>query len=76
MGSPPALNRASRQRHRDEVRRTLAQRYAAQADNYREALVKFYGPEKARSIGYAQAFEICAYGRQPSQDELKQIFPL
>jgi hypothetical protein len=66
---------AGRQRRRDEVRRNLARRYAAQADSYRDALVKFYGPEKARAIHYAQAFEICEYGRQPSQDDLKKIFP-
>ena len=64
-----------RQRRREEVRRNLAGRYAAQADSYRDALVKFYGPEKARAIRYAQAFEICEYGRQPSQDDLKQMFP-
>ena len=64
-----------RQRRREEVRRNLARRYAAQADNYRDALVKFYGPERARAIRYAQAFEICEYGRQPSQDDLKQMFP-
>ncbi|MCX6632224.1 MAG: PIG-L family deacetylase [Candidatus Solibacter sp.] len=66
---------AGRQRRREEVRRNLARRYAAQADNYRDALVKFYGPEKARAIRYAQAFEICEYGRQPSQNDLKQMFP-
>jgi N-acetylglucosamine malate deacetylase 1 len=65
-----------RQRRREEVRKTLARRYAAQAENYRDALVTFYGPERARAIRYAQAFELCEYGRQPSQDELKQIFPL
>jgi LmbE family N-acetylglucosaminyl deacetylase len=66
---------AIRQRRREEVRRNLARRYAGQADSYRDALVKFYGPEKARAIRYAQAFEICEYGRQPSQDDLKKIFP-
>jgi hypothetical protein len=65
----------ARKRRREEVRQGLARRYAAQADNYRDALVKFYGPEKARAIRYAQAFEICEYGRQPSQADLKQIFP-
>src|SRR4051812_4130844 len=50
---------AVRQRRRDEVRRSLARRYAAQADNYRDALVKFYGADKARGIHYAQAFEVC-----------------
>ncbi len=64
-----------RQKRREEVRRNLAGRYAAQANNYRETLVKFYGPEKAKAIRYAQAFEVCEYGRQPSQDDLKQLFP-
>jgi LmbE family N-acetylglucosaminyl deacetylase len=66
---------AGRQRRRDEVRANLARRYAAQAENYREALTKFYGPEKARAVRYAQGFEICEYGRQPSQEELKRLFP-
>jgi len=66
---------AGRQRRRDEVRRNLARRYASQADNYRDALVKFYGQERGRAVSHAQAFEICEYGRQPTQDELKQIFP-
>jgi LmbE family N-acetylglucosaminyl deacetylase len=66
---------AGRQRRRDEVRRNLARRYAAQADTYRETLAKFYGQERARATRYAQAFELCEYGRQPSQDELKQLFP-
>jgi N-acetylglucosamine malate deacetylase 1 len=66
---------AGRQRRRDEVRRNLANRYAAQANNSRDALVKFYGADRAKSIRYAQAFEVCEYGRQPSQEELKQLFP-
>ena len=66
---------AGRKRRDEEVRRNLARRYAAQADSYRDTLVRLYGPEKARAIHYAQAFEICEYGRQPSQDELKQMFP-
>jgi len=66
---------AGRQRRRDEVRRDLAKRYAGYADRYREALIKFYGEERGRKIRYAQAFEVCEYGRQPSRDELKQMFP-
>jgi LmbE family N-acetylglucosaminyl deacetylase len=66
---------AGRQRRRDEVRRNLERRYAAQANNYRDALVKFYGQERGQAVKHAQAFEICEYGRQPTQAELKQIFP-
>ena len=60
---------AGRQKRRDEVRGNLARRYAAQANNYRDTLVKFYGQERARATHYAQAFELCEYGRQPSQDD-------
>jgi LmbE family N-acetylglucosaminyl deacetylase len=50
-------------------------RYAAVADRYREALVKWYGPERAKGVKYAEAFEICEYGRQPDQAELQRLFP-
>ena len=66
---------AGKQRRRDEVRSELARRYQGQANNYRDALVKFYGEERGRKVRYAQAFEVCEYGRQPSRDELKQLFP-
>jgi LmbE family N-acetylglucosaminyl deacetylase len=68
-------DQAGRERRRAEVRRELAARYAGYADKYRDALVKFYGDERGRKVRYAQAFEVCEYGRQPSQDELRQMFP-
>jgi LmbE family N-acetylglucosaminyl deacetylase len=66
---------AGRQRRREEVRKDLARRYAASAEQYRAALVKYYGADRAKNVRYAQAFEICEYGRRPSQEELKQMFP-
>lgn len=66
---------SGRQRRRDEVRKGLARRYAGYAESYRGALAKFYGEDRAKKIRYAQAFEVCEYGRQPSQDELKKLFP-
>lgn len=66
---------AQRQRRRDEVRKELANRYAGYADTYRDALVRFYGEDRGRKVRYAQAFEVCEYGRQPSPAELKQLFP-
>ena len=66
---------AGRQRRRDEVRRDLAGRYAHEADRYRDALINFYGEQRGRSFHYAQAFEVCEYGRQPSGNEMKQLFP-
>lgn len=66
---------AGRQRRTEEVRKNLAARYAREADRYRDALVQFYGEAKGKGVHYAQAFEICEYGRQPSLADLKQIFP-
>ena len=64
-----------RQRRREEVRKNLAGRYSGYAGNYRDTLIKFYGEERGRKIRHAQAFEVCEYGQQPSQEELKRIFP-
>ena len=49
--------------------------YARLADRYREALTAWYGPEKGAAVKYAEAFEICEYGRRPSRDQLRQLFP-
>ncbi len=66
---------AGKQKRHDEVRKGLARRYAGAANQFRSTLVKFYGAEAAKKIQYAQAFEICEYGRRPSMDELKKLFP-
>lgn len=36
-------------------------------------LIKNYGDEKAKEIEQAEAFQICEYGRQPSEAELKEL---
>ncbi len=45
-------------------------------DKEREALIKWYGKSVGEKIKYAEFFEICEYGKQPSEDELKQLFPM
>lgn len=52
----------------------LKQRNADVADQYRSLLVSLYG-ERGRSIRHAEAFELSEYGRQPSTEELKRLFP-
>jgi LmbE family N-acetylglucosaminyl deacetylase len=39
------------------------------------ALEKWYGAAKARSIAFAEGFEICEYGHRPSDEELAALFP-
>jgi N-acetylglucosamine malate deacetylase 1 len=69
---PPASDVAARKAW---LRKRWAARQSGEADRYREALVKGYGPERGQAVQFAEAFEICEYGRQPSPDELKQLFP-
>jgi len=41
---------------------------------WRETLEKRYGAQ-APSIQHAEAFEITEYGHQPSEDEIRKLFP-
>jgi LmbE family N-acetylglucosaminyl deacetylase len=45
------------------------------SDAVRNSLVKWYGAEKAKKITAAEAFEICEYGRRPSEEEIRNLFP-
>jgi LmbE family N-acetylglucosaminyl deacetylase len=40
------------------------------------ALEKWYGTEKASRVKQAEAFEICEYGAQPNDAEIKRLFPM
>jgi LmbE family N-acetylglucosaminyl deacetylase len=62
------------ERHR-AVRNGFAARYQGEAQRFRAKLAEFYGADKAAGVKYAEAFEICEYGRRPGQDELKKLFP-
>jgi LmbE family N-acetylglucosaminyl deacetylase len=42
----------------------------------KKSLEKWYGTEKASKAIYVEAFEVCEYGKQPSQDDLRKIFPM
>ncbi|REG82039.1 PIG-L deacetylase family protein [Algoriphagus antarcticus] len=42
----------------------------------RKTLEEWYGQEKAGQVKFAEAFEICEYGTQPSKEEIKRLFPM
>jgi LmbE family N-acetylglucosaminyl deacetylase len=44
-------------------------------DGARDILAARYGKAQAVKIKFAESFELCEYGRQPSQKELFQLFP-
>jgi len=42
----------------------------------RKALEKWYGTKKAAQVKDAESFELCEYGRRPTDDELRKLFPM
>ena len=76
-GSPalmPSEPEKQKQRHQ-QVRDGFSRRYQSIADRFRTQLTDWYGPEKGKAVKYAEAFELCEYGRQPNREELKRLFP-
>jgi LmbE family N-acetylglucosaminyl deacetylase len=41
----------------------------------REALIKWYGAQRANTVRYAEAFEICEYGVRPDEAMIRKLFP-
>jgi N-acetylglucosamine malate deacetylase 1 len=66
--------KAQEKRHQ-VVRDALLGRDRSTAKQYRDKLAEFYGNEKAEKIEFAEAFEVCEYGRQPDAKELRRLFP-
>ena len=60
---------------RREVRARFAGLDQSIADKYRAELQRWYGEDRGKQIARAEAFEICEYGSQPSEDELRRLFP-
>ena len=46
------------------------------SDTMRQSLVKWYGKDRAMKVTDAESFEICEYGKQPTQEEIKALFPM
>lgn len=79
LGNAEKANAAPPKRLRDErlayVRKIWDRRQSGEADAARNALIELYGEERGNKIKYAEAFEICEYGRQPSKEEIRELFP-
>lgn len=58
-----------------EVRARFVDRQQNVASRYRKNLEDYYGKDRAAKVQYAEAFEICEYGRRPSKEEIKRLFP-
>jgi len=71
-----AKNEAERAAAAQRVRDRFRSRFAATANRFRKELIETYGEEQGKKVRTAEAFELCEYGRRPSPEELKKLFPI
>ncbi len=68
--------------YENEVPKTDREKWLATSESVkitpavRASLEKWYGKDKAAQIQQAEAFEVCEYGAQPDEAQLKKIFPM
>jgi LmbE family N-acetylglucosaminyl deacetylase len=46
------------------------------SEEQKEGLINWYGAGRAGSFNHAESFEICEYGHQPSEEEIRELFPM
>ena len=72
---PVPKDPAGRKERRRQLSRRFERRWESVANKYRPKLIELYGEKKGKNVKYAEAFELCEYGRRPSAEELKKLFP-
>jgi N-acetylglucosamine malate deacetylase 1 len=70
---PPKSDEAGR---RAWLKERWSDRQSREAARYRDELLALYGAERGQEVKYAEAFEVCEYGRRPTREELKKLFPI
>jgi hypothetical protein len=60
---------------RKEVQSRFRRRFAAWSERYRATLIEMVGEAAGKKARFVEAFEVCEYGRRPTTEELKQLFP-
>ena len=71
-GVPPASDVAGRKAW---LKERWLERQGREATRHRAALAQWYGEERGKAVKAAEAFEICEYGRKPTPEEIRQLFP-
>ncbi|MFV1994491.1 MAG: PIG-L deacetylase family protein [Verrucomicrobiales bacterium] len=57
------------------MKKSWSRRNGAEAKKYRDLLIEYYGREHGEKVQHAEVFEICEYGRRPSAEEIRKLFP-
>jgi len=42
----------------------------------KKSLDQWYGPGRSAAAKFVETFEICEYGKQPTPEEIRKIFPM
>jgi LmbE family N-acetylglucosaminyl deacetylase len=71
---PPASDIAARKKWFRE-KHYWSRRDADVANQHRDALLTWYGLDKGKKVKYAEAFEVCEYGRRVNTEQIKKLFP-
>lgn len=72
---PVPAEGSEREKRKQQFSARFLARAAQTANRFRDGLKDYYGTDKGADVHYAEAFEVCEYGRQPTEEELKQLFP-
>lgn len=78
LANPAVLiqRKAADPKQRKEILRLSWQRRQGNiANRFRDELKEWYGDKQGEEVKYAEAFELCEYGKQPSEAGLKKLFP-
>jgi LmbE family N-acetylglucosaminyl deacetylase len=62
-------------KRRMDVRNGFQNRDRGVARQFRDKLAELYGKDRSGKVEFAEAFEVCEYGRQPDAAELRRLFP-
>ncbi len=58
-----------------KAERGYAVRYAKTAARFRKELIEKYGIERGSKVRYAEAFQLCEYGKQLTPETMNEYFP-
>jgi LmbE family N-acetylglucosaminyl deacetylase len=72
---PDPGNKAAVEARQKDVRSQFDERFASTAKRFGLQLAEWYGADEAKKVKYAEAFEVCEYGRTPSKEETRKLFP-
>lgn len=61
---------------KEERLKFLAKRYNPPTENVRSLLKKWYGETRANKVVHAETFRYTPYGRTPSEEETRKLFPM